>query len=151
METVASALVTVGSVVAESIRAVDADLVRRRPARDVWAPVEYLGHLRDSMAFHRWLIERATEADRPLIEHVDPDVSVAAADYRAADIEDLIGQFHRRIGRLADALATLDKGASSRTVLLDDREVSVALIARSSWHECHHHLGDIRRIARLDV
>jgi hypothetical protein len=147
---VASALSTEASAIGESMRLVAADVVRRRPRPDVWAPIEYLGHLRESMAFHRWLIERAVTEDRPVIGQVDPDASVASADYCAADVEELIGQFGRRIDRLIGLVTTLDEAALSRVALLDDREISAALIARSAWHECHHHHGDIRRIGHLE-
>lgn len=130
------------------MRALTGDVVRHKP--DVWAPVEYLGHLRESMAFHRWLIEKATAEDRPVIGTVDPDASVAAANYIDADVEDLIAQFDRRIDRLTTILTGLDHTALARTALLEDREITVGLVARSAWHECHHHLGDIRRIAALD-
>ncbi|WP_369117760.1 maleylpyruvate isomerase N-terminal domain-containing protein [Mycobacterium avium] len=58
--------------------------------------------------------------------------------------EDLVAQFDRRIARLVDALNSLSDEAADRTVTLDGRQVSVALVARSAWHECHHHLRDIR-------
>ena len=98
------------------------------------------------MAFHRWLIEKAlTEVD-PAIPMVDPDASVAAAGYGVGDVDELIGQFDRRAQRLCDVLESLDAQSVRRTVVLDGIRISVALIARSAWHECHHHLGDIRRV-----
>ncbi|MBB2773110.1 UNVERIFIED_ORG: hypothetical protein GGE11_004044 [Mycolicibacterium obuense] len=133
-----------------SVLAVSGDELRRRPAATVWSPLEYLGHLRESMAFHRWLIERALSEDNPLIPTVDPDESVVQAAYNDADPLELLAQFERRIQRLADVLIALDDDSATRTVTLDGREISVALIARSAWHECHHHLGDIRRLGGLD-
>lgn len=73
---VAAALPPLAKAVAASIRSIPDDMVRHRPAPDIWSPVEYLGHLRESMAFHRWLIERALAEDNPLIPTVDPDESV---------------------------------------------------------------------------
>ncbi|MFZ0904419.1 MAG: DinB family protein, partial [Mycobacterium sp.] len=122
----------------------------RRPAPDVWSPLEYLGHLRESMAFHRWLIERALAEDNPLIPMVDPDESVAQSKYNEADRAQLIAQFDRRIHRLDDALTSLDDVAAARTLTLGDRQISVALVARSAWHECHHHHRDIRRLGHLE-
>jgi hypothetical protein len=97
------------------------------------------------MAFHRWLIEKALAEDDPAIPMVDPDASVAAANYGDADVDELIGQFERRVRRLGEVLETLDAQTVRRTVKLDGAQISVALIARSAWHECHHHHGDIRR------
>jgi hypothetical protein len=101
------------------------------------------------MAFHRWLIERALAEDTPHIPMVDPDESVKQADYHTAEVDQLLAQFDRRVSRLADALTSMDGDASERTVSLDGRPVSIALVARSAWHECHHHHGDIRRLGNL--
>ena len=98
------------------------------------------------MAFHRWLIETALAEDNPLIPTVDPDESVAKASYANADIGALVGQFDRRVDRLCLLLNELDGGAVNRTLTLDDRQLTVGLVARSAWHECHHHRSDIRRL-----
>ncbi|BCP05408.1 DinB family protein [Mycobacterium paraintracellulare] len=143
---VAAILPPLAQAIARSVRLVPEERIRRRPAPDVWSPLEYLGHLRESMSFHRWLIEKAIGEDNPLIPMVNPDESVARAGYRAADTDALIGQFDRRIQRLCELLITLDDKAIHRTLTLDGRQIPVALIARSAWHECHHHHGDIRRL-----
>jgi hypothetical protein len=144
------ALVSLAMDISDSIRSIGGDGLRRRPAPTVWSPVEYLGHLRESMAFHRWLIERALSEDNPHIPTVDPDDSVAQAEYIAAEHEELIAQFDRRIRRLCEALNSLDDADAARTLTLGHRQIAVALIARSGWHECHHHLHDIRRIGGLE-
>jgi hypothetical protein len=143
---VAAALPPLAQLIDNSVRAIPGDALRRRPAPEVWSPLEYLGHLRESMAFHRWLIEHALSEDDPLIPSVDPDESVAQSKYNEADPSDLLAQFDRRIQRLAGALSCLDDEAVDRTLTLDGRRISVALVARSAWHECHHHHRDIRRL-----
>jgi len=40
----------------------------------------------------------------------------------------------------------VDDEAADRTLTLDGQQISVALVARSAWHECHHHLRDIQRL-----
>jgi hypothetical protein len=146
---VAAALPPLAKAIAASIRSIPDDTVRHRPGPDIWSPVEYLGHLRESMAFHRWLIEKALAEDNPLIPTVDPDESVTQAGYRSADTDELIGQFDRRIRRLCKLLTTLDDTVIHRTLILDGRQIPAALIARSAWHECHHHHVDIRRLRDL--
>lgn len=135
----------VGAIV-EAACSIPAVRVRARPAPEVWSPIEYLGHLRESMAFHRWLIEEALRENDPAIPMVDPDASVAAAGYGDADVDELLGQFERRVQRLAEVLDSLDTEATRRTLVLGDTRISVALIARSAWHECHHHRGDLQRL-----
>jgi hypothetical protein len=77
---------------------------------------------------------------------MDPDESVARSQYNEADVDELIEQFQRRIHRLVEALSQLDRTAADRTLTLGGQRISVALIARSAWHECQHHLGDIQRL-----
>jgi hypothetical protein len=143
---VALALPSLATAIGDDVGALPAELARRRPSSDIWSPVEYLGHLRESMAFHRWLIEKALAEDNPLIPMVDPDESVAEAGYADAHIGALIGQFDRRVDRLCQLLEELDRGAVNRTLTLDDRRFTVEFVARSAWHECHHHHCDIRRL-----
>jgi hypothetical protein len=145
---VAAALPPLSLAIGDGIRAIADSELRHRPAPTVWSPLEYLGHLRESMAFHRWLIEHALSEDNPLIPMVDPDESVAQSAYNVADFEDLIGQFDRRVQRLIDVLSSLDDGAADRTLTLGGQQISVALVTRSAWHECHHHLGDIHGLGR---
>lgn len=150
-EDVALALPSVATAIGDDIRALSPELARRRPSPEVWSPVEYLGHLRESMAFHRWLIESALAEDNPSIPRVDPDESVAKAGYLDHDIEALYGQFERRVERLCRLLTELDGGAVNRTLTLDGRCLTVGLVARSAWHECHHHRGDIRRLGQVTL
>ena len=148
-EDVALALTPLATAIGDDIGALSKELVRRRPSPEVWSPVEYLGHLREAMAFHRWLIESALAEDNPLIPMVDPDESVAKAGYADADVGALLGQFERRVDRLGHLLTELDDEAVKRPLRLNDRQVTVGLVARSAWHECHHHRCDIRRLGRL--
>jgi hypothetical protein len=150
-EDVALALPSLATAIGDDIRALSPELARRRPSPDVWSPVEYLGHLRESMAFHRWLIESALAEDNPSVPMVDPDKSVAKAGYADHDIEALYGQFERRIERLCRLLTELDGDAVNRILTLDGRRLTVGLIARSAWHECHHHRLDIRRLGRVTL
>ncbi len=145
---VALALRPLAMAIADDVRGLPAALATRRPSPEVWSPMEFLGHLRESMAFHRWLIESALAEDNPSIPMVDPDESVAQAGYADADTEALIGQFGRRVDRLCELLAKLDDSSVNRSLTLGDRRITVGLVARSAWHECHHHRGDINRLGQ---
>lgn len=43
----------------------DGDVRRRRPDAGGWSPIEYVGHLRDAMRYHRVVIERALAEEDP--------------------------------------------------------------------------------------
>jgi hypothetical protein len=142
---VADALSLLALEIVQAVRATPKEILRQRPAAHVWSAQEYLGHLREAMAFHRFIIEKGLAEHEPVIPLADPEPVVEQANYHSSSVEDLIGQFHRRVDRLCTLLLTLDIEAVGRTVVLGDRRIALALVARSAWHECHHHLGDINR------
>lgn len=144
----AEGLAAAASAITEVVAGMPEQMLRWHSAPNVWSAIEYLGHLRESIAFHRWLIERAQHEATPVIPAVDPDASVTRAGYQTSDVEALLGQFSRRIQRLTALLTRLDDQSLQRNVILDSRVITVGLMARSAWHECWHHLGDIRRIAQ---
>jgi hypothetical protein len=119
--------------------------LRARPPSGGWSALEYLGHLRDLMAFHRWLIEEAMDHDCPILPPPDPDAAVETAGYREADPNELRPQFARRVDRLATLLSGLSPEALSRPLVLD-RPIDVQLVARSALHEGYHHRGDLQRL-----
>ena len=121
--------------------------LRRRPDPSTWSAIEYLGHLRDLMAWHRFLIEQGVEVDRPTVPPVDPDASVASAGYADADLDDLQGQFTRRVERLCARIDSLEPAQTTRVIeWYGGREIDVQLVARSALHEGLHHIGDLERI-----
>jgi hypothetical protein len=133
------------------LRDTDDATLRRRPGPNSWSALEYVGHLRDLTAYHRWLIERALAEERPVIGPVDPDAAVAAAGYNEADADTLIDQFDRRIVRFCELIATLDEHAGMRKLVVEpgSREIDVHSVARSALHEGHHHTLDLVRLITL--
>jgi hypothetical protein len=125
---------------------VDEAALRRRPDPGVWSAMEYLGHLRDLMAYHRFLIERAVAEDGPVVASVDPDDAVASAGYAGAGLEELLGQFDRRVDRLVTVIDGLADGALDRRLVLGDREIDLRLVTRSALHEGYHHQLDLVRV-----
>ena len=144
---VARRLVLLPEQIRAALDGVDDSELRRRPDPRTWSAIEYLGHLRDLMAYHRYLIERAMAEERPVVESVDPDAAVASAGYAGASRQDLLGQFARRVDRLVTLVDGLDADALHRQVVLGNRELDVTLVTRSALHEGHHHTLDLRRLA----
>jgi hypothetical protein len=112
-----------------------------------WSALEYVGHLKDVMAFHRWLVERAMAEDRPHIDAVDPDTAVEDAEYNQANLEEVLDQLERRVHRLCHLLRDLGPGVGQRQLVLgDDLQIDVHLIARNALHELHHHTLDVEHL-----
>jgi len=128
-----------------TVAPISEERLRRRPAPGSWSAIEYLGHLRDLMAYHRWLIELALSEDQPVLAAADPDTSVENSGYRDGDRDELLGQFARRVERLAALLESLSAQALGRPLVVD-RPIDVQLVARSALHEGVHHRADLARI-----
>jgi hypothetical protein len=124
------------------------DVLRRRPPTGGWAAIEYLGHLRDLLAFHRWVIERALTEQEPDVGGGDPDAAVEAARYIDAEAEDLLAQLERRAGRLRELLGTIDDLQARRRVTVEAAQgpVAVVFVARSVLHEGVHHTLDLAHL-----
>jgi hypothetical protein len=148
IEDVRTRLQALPGEIAPLVRAVPSEALGVRPDPATWSVLEYLGHLRDLMAFHRFAIEQALAHDVPTLELVDPDAFVDAAGYAHADPEDLLGQFARRVERLDALLATLDAAALDRRAGFGDDMIDVRLVMRSAVHEGFHHRGDLVRVAQ---
>jgi hypothetical protein len=122
-------------------------VLRRRPDPSVWSAVEYLGHLREVMAYHRFVIEQIQSRRETPLDAVDPDASVAAGGYADADPSELLGQLSRRVGRISDLLESIPPDRMDLAVVGSDGAiVDVHLAAGNALHEGDHHLGDIRRL-----
>ncbi|MGD9792018.1 MAG: DinB family protein [Acidimicrobiia bacterium] len=149
---VQAALTSLASQIGTLVRSADDGALRAQPRPGTWSVIEYLGHLRDLMAFHRFVIERAIAEDTPSIANVDPDEFVAAANLRAADRDELLGQFERRVDRLTELLSTLSAADLDRPVLFEQPSPAppvrhdARLVSRSAVHEAVHHRGDIERL-----
>jgi hypothetical protein len=126
---------------------VEEPVLRRRPNPTTWSPVEYLGHMRDAIAYHRFIIEQALAETRPSLDHVDPDAAVDAAGFADASIDNLLGQLDRRVERLCTLVDGLEPAGRTRTVVRSDgSEIDVTFLVRSALHEGRHHTGDIERL-----
>jgi hypothetical protein len=128
------------------VRAVPRSVLGTRPDPATWSAIEYLGHLRDLMAFHRHAIEQALAHDEPDLELVDPDAHVADAGYATADPEEILAQFSRRVARLDALLGSLSEADLDRRAGFGTATIDVRLVMRSAVHEAVHHEGDLSRL-----
>jgi hypothetical protein len=119
----------------------------RRPASGGWSCLEYVGHLKDLLAYHRWLTELACDGSDQEVPKPDPDAYVAQAGHRDADVADLLDQVQRRSIRYSQLLRSLDDVQAGRSIRLAGQGlVDVTSIARNARHECEHHYLDLQRL-----
>jgi hypothetical protein len=143
---VAEALEVVAATIGDVVGELDQDRLRMMPAPGRWSPLGYLVHLRDVMAFHRWLIERAVTEDGVVVAAPDPDVAMDGVDLDVLSRDGLLEQLDRRVDRLRELLVGLDEKAGSRALSLAPQPglVDVRRVARNALHEAVHHARDLR-------
>ena len=81
----------------------DRDRLRAKPDPDVWSPLEYVVHLRDSVRYHGALTNRALKEDRPEFAAPDPDAIAQHQSYNDADPEEVLDSLEQQTTRFADA------------------------------------------------
>ena len=133
---------------AELSTALPDEAVTKRPADDVWSPIEYAGHLADVFDWYLERIVRMIEEDRPQLTAVRWSEETPRRRHHERPVEDVLVDADTAMRRLAlrlellDAKQWLDVGIGS-----DGDERTVLDIARRAVHELRHHVMDIRRQA----
>ncbi len=120
----------------------DADL-RRRPAHDVWSPLEYLCHVRDVYVSFTIRAYRVRTEDTPTVEPMFNDLRTVRFRHNDADPRAVLGELGRAVAGFVDELARVrDWNRTLRR--LPGEERTARWLARQALHEGLHHLADIR-------
>jgi hypothetical protein len=120
------------------------DVVRRRPADDRWAPLEYACHVRDVCALYRERLGLMLREDDPLYPNWDQDVTAVEERYFAQDPAVVSCQLHDAATALADAFDGVEGGQWLRTGRRSDgARFSIAGFSRYLLHDPVHHLFDV--------
>jgi hypothetical protein len=124
--------------------------VRRRPAPDVWSPLEYACHVRDVLRVQRERVALALRADRPDFVPMGRDELAADERYNEQDPEAVLAELAAEAAATADAIAALEPAGWLRTGRFpwpNPELRTVEWVARHTVHEGEHHLIDIARQA----
>jgi hypothetical protein len=119
-------------------------VVRRRPAEDVWSPLEYACHVRDVCKLYHNRLELMLREDDPLYPNWDQDATAVEERYREQDPSAVWSQLREAAAGLADAFdgvrgdQWLRPGRRS-----DGAHFSVASFSRYFLHDPVHHLYDV--------
>ena len=128
-------------------RAPSSDALVRRPAPDAWAPVEVIGHLRDT---EEWFLMRcrwAIDMDEPRFPRNNPDRWAADRQYLRHDAALALDAFRRWRAESLTLLGALSDGAWSRGgVHMDSRgRRSIdEFLSVMAWHD-ENHLAQLLR------
>lgn len=124
------------------------DLLRRRPAPEVWSALEYAAHVRDIFAIHGSGMNRTLTEEHPVFEWPDgvTEESVAAG-YAALDPATVLDELSANADRVAARAARTDAGDWRRPATLPgDEEVDALWFLHHCVHEGSHHLRDVKRV-----
>ncbi len=124
----------------------DRDRLRAKPDPDVWSPLEYVVHLRDSVRYHGALTNRALKEDRPEFAAPDPDAIAQHQNYNDADPDDVLDSLEEQTTRFATRARLLDDDDLDRVVIRAGNEITVRSMIGNVAHEGHHHLQDVQRL-----
>lgn len=131
------------------------ELLRARPAPDVWCAVEYSQHTTHATGSIEWAAREFVDGRSPDWSQMPPDLAgqFEHTDHDCDRFEivstlDELGSAARSMAAFAESLTpeALDRRADYR----GGRIVNTAAVLRHALHDAEHHLLDIRRgIARL--
>jgi hypothetical protein len=138
------------TVFVERLQVFDGGSVRRRPAPDVWSPLEYGCHVRDVLRIQRERVLLALREDEPAFAPMRRDERVVEDRYNEQDPEVVGQQVLDAANAFADVLDGLDDADWSRRGLYNYPEPqlrTIEWIAIHTNHELLHHRVDIGTLA----
>jgi DinB superfamily len=118
--------------------------LRRRPAEDRWAPIEYACHVRDVCTLYHQRLDLMLREDDPLYPNWDQDVTAVEERYLEQDPRAVSAQLRDAAAVLAHAF----EGVRGEQWLRigrrsDGARFSVAGFSRYLLHDPVHHLFDV--------
>ena len=120
------------------------EVVRRRPAEDVWAPLEYACHVRDVCTLYHERLVLMLLQDDPLYPNWDQDATAVEERYEAQDPAVVARQLHDAAAGLADAFDEVRDEQWFRTGRRSDgARFDIAGFSRYLLHDPVHHLHDV--------
>jgi hypothetical protein len=118
--------------------------IRRRPAGDRWAGLEYACHVRDVYRLYDLRLGRMLDEDDPLFANWDQDTTAVEDRYLEQDPATVAPDLVAAAGRLAARFETVIGAQWDRTGNRSDgARFTVASFARYMIHDPIHHLWDV--------
>jgi DinB superfamily len=122
--------------------------LHRRPAPEVWSPLEYTCHVRDVLRVQAERVALALRADNPEFVPMGRDERAIAEAYNAQDPRRVLTELAEAARELARVLGALEPAQWDRTGIYPwpaAESRTVLWLGRHTVHEVEHHLMDIAR------
>jgi hypothetical protein len=121
---------------------------RRRPAPEVWSPLEYTCHVRDVLQVQTARLALALATDNPSFAPMGRAERAVADAYNTQDPPTVAAQLTEAADTLATAFGAVTAGRWTRTGVYNwptVRARTVLWLGRHTVHEVEHHLRDVTR------
>ncbi|WP_082128622.1 DinB family protein [Dermacoccus sp. PE3] len=116
----------------------------RRPAPDVWSPLEYACHVRDINALYRGRLDLMLAQDDPTFPNWDPDTVAVDSRYGEDEPQGVAEAYRREATQTADQWDAVRDDEWGRRGLRDNGSTfTVATLAVYFLHDLEHHLKDV--------
>jgi hypothetical protein len=124
------------------------EALRRRPAPEVWSPLEYAAHTRDILGLFVGGVAAVLAGERPVYPAVEPDPPGFDHGYNDLDPQTVLGELAGYADRLADAAEAARPEQYARTAVIGDTERDATWLLFHALHDASHHLKDVAKQLR---
>lgn len=121
------------------------EIIRQRPAPDVWSALEYTAHVAQTLDLMAPTIRQIVNEDNPHLFAWDPDEQAEEQSYNDWTLLEAIGEMESGCADLSMAIEYTPSTDWNRKGTFDYGEREAIDVARNAVHEGSHHLRDIRR------
>ncbi len=122
------------------------NMVKKRPAPNVWSALEYACHVRDVFRLYDYRLQLMLEREDPAYPNWDQDAAAVADGYDGQDPERVVEEIQSAAAALADRFDDVPDDAWERTGRRSDgASFTIESFARYLIHDPIHHVADVRR------
>lgn len=128
----------------ELVADADDPTLRSRPEPDVWSPIEYGGHLRDTLGWMAEALRRTREEDHPSIDWYGHERRVGEANDVERPLDEVTEALERNAASFTAELGRTDDWSRMADYPWGTRDALD--MGRNGVHEGVHHLEDVKRV-----
>ena len=121
------------------------DVIRRRPAPDVWSALEYTAHVAQTIDLMAPNLRQIITEDNPFLYTFDPDLQAKEQSYNDWTLLQALGELESACADMSMAIEYVGSNEWNRVGTFDSGEREAIDVARDAVHEGAHHLRDIKR------